>query len=162
MSMLFSHFVPPSPSPLCPPDRCLHLFLLFSVSRLIGTIFFRFHIYVLIYKIYFSLSDFILYNRLLVHSPHYNWTKFISLKWSLIEAKELIPQEKENMGKYQKGPRHPGIYFRVLFPSWRTCFVFRAWTTKMCVEISVSGKSRHKFAKRLFFPHWSHSQILPV
>ena len=83
MSMLFSHFAPTSPSPLCPPDHCLHLHLLFfSVSRFIATIFFIFLIYVLIHKIYFYFSDFTLYNSLLGHSPHYNWTKFISFKWS--------------------------------------------------------------------------------
>lgn len=41
----------------------------------------------------------------------------------LIKAKDLIPQEKENTGKYQEGPRPTGTSSRVLFPPHRTSFV---------------------------------------
>ena len=64
MSMPLSHFVPayPSPSP-CPQVHSLVGLRLYScpAPRLFRTIFFlfflRFHIYVLAYGIYFSLSD---------------------------------------------------------------------------------------------------------
>ena len=52
------------------PILCLHLHLLsFPVSKFISITFSRFHIYVLIYYICFSLSDWLNYNRFWVHPP---------------------------------------------------------------------------------------------
>ena len=63
--MLLSPFIPLSPSPTVrKPILCLHLHLLsFPASKLISITFSRFHIYVLIYCICFSLSDLLNYNR---------------------------------------------------------------------------------------------------
>ena len=56
------------PSPLSPPgvhDCSFHMCLYFHfVRKTVCTNFFRFHMYGLIYDIYFSLSDFTLYYRL--------------------------------------------------------------------------------------------------
>ena len=58
--------------PLCPQVCSLHLHLhFFSVNRFISTVF-RFHIYVLIHDVCFSLFDFILCNRLSVHPPYHS------------------------------------------------------------------------------------------
>ena len=59
--------------PLCVLKSILYVCVLIPALSLGSSepIFLRFHIYVLAYGICFSLSDFTLYDRLKVHSPHY-------------------------------------------------------------------------------------------
>ena len=65
---------PPFSFPLCVQKSILYI----SVSvpaqqkKVHQYCFSRFHIYALIYDIYFFLTYFTLYDRLQVHPPHYN------------------------------------------------------------------------------------------
>ena len=65
MSMLFSQFIPASPSLLCPQAHslCLHLYSCLT-NRFICTHFFRFYTYALIYDIHFYLS---------IQCPFFGW-----------------------------------------------------------------------------------------
>ena len=66
MSVLLSQFILPCPSPACVPVSVLYICLSIPIpaNRLISTVILEFHVYVPIYKICFSLSDFTLYGRL--------------------------------------------------------------------------------------------------
>ena len=85
MSVPLSHFVPayPSPSP-CPQvhSLCLHLYSC-PAPRFIRTFFFfRFHIYVLAYRICFSLSDLLHFVwKILGPSTSIQMTQFCFFLW---------------------------------------------------------------------------------
>ena len=73
MSVLLSHFIPASPSPLCPQARSLRLRLYSCLAtRFISTVFLdsiyvcQHMVFVFLFLTYFSL-----YDRLQVHLPHY-------------------------------------------------------------------------------------------
>ena len=72
VSMVLSQFIPSSRSfpPLCPKSVLYFASVFLPCKQVHQYHFSRFHMYALIYDICFSLSDFTLYNRLQVHSPH--------------------------------------------------------------------------------------------
>ena len=81
VSVLYSQLVLPSPSPTVSRSLslCLRLYsCLANKLQISSSVHFpRFHIYVLMHDICFSLSDLLYSVYQVIHPPHQNWFKFL-------------------------------------------------------------------------------------